>query len=79
MSTEASTTETRAAKIEAYAGKAADMTRKFFTQSYSAADGLKAFFATPKASTVAAFGKEVEKTLSDFGTCHEGILFLRVD
>jgi hypothetical protein len=54
---EATTTDTRAATIELYAGKAADLTRKAFTAGFAAADGLKAFFATPKASTVAVLGK----------------------
>ena len=57
MSTEATTTETRAAKIETYATRAADLTRKVFTRGYSAADGLKSFLAAPKASAIAAYGK----------------------
>jgi hypothetical protein len=49
--------ESRTAKIEGYAGKAASLTRSVLTKGFATADGVKAFFATPKASAQAAAAK----------------------
>jgi hypothetical protein len=47
----------RAAKIEGYAGKAADITRQIFTRGFATSDSVKAFFTAPKASFTDAYSK----------------------
>jgi hypothetical protein len=51
------TVDTRAAMIEGYAGKAAEITRQIITRGFTTADGVKAFFAKPKASVTDAYAK----------------------
>jgi hypothetical protein len=51
------TVESRTAKIEGYAGKAASLTRTVFTKGFATADSVKAFFTSPKVKATAAVEK----------------------
>jgi hypothetical protein len=51
------TVESRTAKIEGYAGKAASLTRTVFTKGFATADTVKSFFVSPKVKATAAVEK----------------------
>ena len=51
------TVESRTAKIEGYAGKAASLTRTVFTKGFATADTVKSFFSSPKVKATAAVEK----------------------
>ena len=51
------TVESRTAKIEGYAGKAANITRTVFTRGFATVDSVKAFFSSPKVQATAAAAK----------------------
>ena len=51
------TVESRTAKIEGYAGKAASLTRTVFTKGFATADTVKSFFSSPKVKATEAVTK----------------------